>query len=280
MGHSRGPQCHGQGGTWGEPGRLRAKGAAKGAARKGLREGVSRGQSRSTALSGSGEGRGARSAGLTAQPEREQVNRSVWSREATPGHPSKLEGRSGRRTRDTNKATRERASGHPHPVTPPAPQQPRSRPGRASLLGPPPTLDCRPQTRAATSARSRAQLTSAGHRPGQLSSLQWPRPCPPPARPLHCAASRAAAFAPTWPACPPSPGHCAHVRGRGHNPARIPPPGKGARRAARSQSAREPGRRGDTPPATRAHGSRAPQPRARARARSTNPAWQYTVGAQ
>lgn len=163
MGHSRGPQCHGPGGTRGEPGRLRAKGAAKGAARRGLREGVSRGQSRSTALSGYGEGRGAHSAGLTAQPEREQVNRSVWPCEATPGHHSKLGGRSGRRTRDINKATRERESGHPHPVTPPAPQQPRSCPGRASLPGLPPTPGCRPQTRAATHARSRAQLTSAGH---------------------------------------------------------------------------------------------------------------------
>lgn len=38
--------------------------------------------------------------------------------------------------------------------------------------------------------RSRAQLTSVGHWPGQFGSLQRPRPCPPPARPLHCAASR------------------------------------------------------------------------------------------
>lgn len=114
---------------------LEPRGRRRGPARKGLREGVSRGQSRSTAHSGSGEARGARSAGLTAQPEREQVNRSVWPREATPGHHSKLGGRSGRTTRDINKATRERANGHPHPVTPPAPQQSRSRPGRASLLG-------------------------------------------------------------------------------------------------------------------------------------------------
>lgn len=153
-----------------------------------------------------------------------------------------------------------------------SPRQRRGSPGparaaRASWVSHPPP-GCRPQSRAATPARSRAQLTSAGHRPGQLDSLQRPRPCPPPARPLHCAASRAAAFAPTWPACPPSPGHCAHVRGRGHNPARIPPPGKGARRAARSQSAREPARRGDTPPA-RARTARAPSPRARALAPQT-----------
>lgn len=205
---------------------------------------MSRGQSRSTALCGSGEGRGARSARLTAQPEKGQVNRSVWAREATPGHCSKLGGRSGLRTRDINKATREKASGHPHPATPPPPQQTGSRPGRTSLLGPPPDAVPNPGLQPPRDpARSSPR---PAYWPGQLGSLQRPRPCPPPARPLHCAASRrrrppaAAAFAPTWPACPPSPGHCAHVHGRGHNPARIPPPGKGAHRAARSQSAREP----------------------------------------
>lgn len=61
----------------------------------------------------------------------------MWPREATPSHGSKLGGRSGRRTRDINKATHERASGHPHPATPPPPQQPQSRPGHASLQSPP-----------------------------------------------------------------------------------------------------------------------------------------------
>lgn len=121
-----------------KPARLEPRGRRRGPARRGLREGVSRGQCCSTALSGFGEGRGVRSAGLTAQPERGQVNRSVWARQATPGHCSKLEGRSSGRIRDINKATREKASGHPHPATPPPPQQSRSRPGRASLLGPPP----------------------------------------------------------------------------------------------------------------------------------------------
>lgn len=205
---------------------------------------MSRGQSRSTALSGSGEGRGARIAGLTAQPERGQVNRSVWAREATPGHCSKLGGRSGRRTRDINKATREKASGHPHRATPPPPQQPWSRPGPReppAHPAPPPTPPdavpnpglqpprgpARSSPRPATGPDSSAPCSGRGparHRRGPCTA-------PPPA---------VAAFAPTWPACPPSPGHCAHVRGRGHNPARIPPPGKGAHRAARSQSAREP----------------------------------------
>lgn len=121
------------------PAGLEPRGRRRRAARRGLREGVSRGQCCSTELSGFGEGRGARSAGLTAQPERGQVNRSVWARQATPGYCSKLEGRAGGRIRDINKATREKASGHPPPpATPPPPQQPRSRPGCASLLGPPP----------------------------------------------------------------------------------------------------------------------------------------------
>lgn len=149
---------------------------------------MSRGQSRSTALCGSGEGRGARSARLTAQPEKGQVNRSVWAREATPGHCSKLGGRSGLRTRDINKATREKASGHPHPATPPPPQQTGSRPGRTSLLGPPPDAVPNPGLQPPRDpARSSPR---PAYWPGQLGSLQRPRPCPPPARPLHCAASR------------------------------------------------------------------------------------------
>lgn len=39
MGYSRGPQCHGQGGTRGEAGKIRAKEEAKGARKKGVERG-------------------------------------------------------------------------------------------------------------------------------------------------------------------------------------------------------------------------------------------------
>lgn len=238
---------------------------------------MSRGQSRSTALSGSGEGRGARSAGLTAQPERGQVNRSVWAREATPGHCSKLGGRSGRRTRDINKATREKASGHPHRATPPPPQQPWSRPGPreppAHPAPPPPRPmpspipGCSPRevpraahlgrllVRTARLPAAAAALPATGAAPALRRLPPSPPSRPPgrPALPLRDTALTYAAAATTRPG--------------------FPRPGRERTEPlAASRPASQPARRGDTPPARRAHGPRAPSPgRAPARARSAHP---------
>lgn len=210
-----------------------------------------------------------------------------------------------------NKAAHGRAGGHPPPSqrghwhcrSAPAPRpaanpaapasralRPTARPPRAcgawEVPGPPPSPGCS-AARSPRSSPRPATSSSAGRaapaRTARLGSgLQLPRPLPAhPARPTAPLRSgrppAEAPFAPTWPACPPSPGQCAHVRGRGHNPARIPRPGRERRSAPASERTSEP--RGHTPPARplpqpqapRAHAACAPPPATRARAIPTHP---------
>lgn len=204
---------------------------------------------------------GRRGAELAAQSEKGQVNRSVSLGQATLDHRSKLGGGSDRGTGcgEINKAVHKRAGGHPHPATRPAralPQRPRvppaAAPGRAGLPGPPAAgpaprackaweVPGRPRPPGCSAVRSPrssprpATSSSAGRAaPARTARLPAAAAVALPAhrrgpRPRSAPTDRPPAqaqFAPTWPACPPSPGHCAHVRGRGHNPARIPRPGR------------------------------------------------------
>lgn len=199
---------------------------------------------------------------------------------------------------EINKAAHGRAGGHPPPgqrghwhcrsapaprpaAAPAAPAsrapRPPARPPRArgawEVPGPPQSPGCS-AARSPRSSPRPATSSSAGRaapaRTARLGSgLQLPRPQPAhPARPtaplLSGRPPAEAPFAPTWPACPPSPGHCAHVRGRGHNPARIPRPGRERRSAPASERKSEP--RGHTPPP-----APLPSHRRRARARARGP---------
>lgn len=203
-------------------------------------------------------------------------------REATRDNCSKL-GRgalaSARGERDKQGDARE--SGRPPPPTQrghcrsaPAPRPPVPRPASlpglraaglapagvrsvgSSWAAPVPRLQRSEIPAQLTSPRQQQQRQRGPAAPAQTArlgselELQLPQPLPAhPARPTARLSSgrppAEARFAPTWPACPPSLGHCAHVRGRGHNPARIPSrEGSGGAR----QPASERARLRDTPP--------------------------------
>lgn len=215
-----------------------------------------------------------------------QVNRSDSLRGATLNQLSKL-GRGIRWEcwRRTDKQGGALVSGRPlppsHPATqparalpqrptpplprtrrPPGPQAPRVGPAQLSsarkVPGRPPSPGCSScsEIRGAAHLGPPRATARAGRLPlGRLASgLQLPRPCPPTRRgprPRSAPAARPPAedrFAPTWPANPPSPGHCAHVRGRGHNPVRIPRQGRERRSAPACQRASERARLGTHPP--------------------------------
>lgn len=218
-------------------------------------------------------GRNARGAGgLGWRPSRKGSGRGQvhLRRRSDSGQPFKVgEGVPWRApaASEINKAAHGRAGGHPHPASagtaaasprpdPPLPQRsglpgPRAptRPPRAcgawEVLRPPPAPGCSaarsphssPRLATSSSAGRAAPAWTARLGSGlQLPSpLHTPRRGPRPGSAPAALSPAQAPFAPTWPACPPSPGHCAHVRGRGHNPARIPARGRERKSAPASE---------------------------------------------
>lgn len=221
--------------------------------------------------------RGAGRAGLAAQPERvrEGAGQSPLERQLRTTTQSWGGGALASAGGGRDKQGGARESGRPPPPSqrghcrsapaprpaaalahrPPQPsgRRPGPRTERGKFPGRPSPPAAAPRDPRAAHLAPPAAVARAGQLPlGQLDSeLQLPPLLPAhPVRPTTRLRSdrppAEAQFAPTWPACPPSPGHCAHVRGRGHNPARIPSrEGSGGAR----QPASERTRLGDTPPA-------------------------------